>query len=80
MTDAEKESNRALSRERVVIEHIIAGVKRLRIVKEELRLKVAHIADDLIEIACGTHNFRTKFRAGEFTNSAPLLPELAYSG
>lgn len=64
----------------MVIEHIIAGVKRLRIVKDELRLKVTDIADDLLEIACGTHNFRTKFRAGEFTNSAALLPELSYSG
>lgn len=63
-----------------MIEHIIAGVKRLRIVKDELRLKVADIADDLLEIACGAHNFRTKYRAGELTNSAAPLPELAYSG
>ena len=64
----------------MIIEHIIAGVKRLRIVKEELRLKVRGIADDLMEIACGTHNFRTKFRAGEFLNDAALLPEFFYSG
>ena len=76
----EKESNRALSRKRVVIEHLIAGVKRFRIVKEELRLKVRDIADDLLEVACGAHNFRTKFRAGEFTNEAALDPELFYSG
>lgn len=80
MTDAEKESNRALSRERVVIEHIIAGVKRLRIVKDELRLKVRDSADDLLEIACGTHNFRTKYRAAEFTTATALLPEPCYSG
>lgn len=59
---AEKEMNRQLSGVRVVIEHLISGAKRLRIVKEEMRLKVADISDDLMEIACGTHNFRTTLR------------------
>lgn len=80
MTAAEKESHRALSRERVVIEHLIAGVQRLWVVKDELRLQVADIADDLLEIACATHHFRTKLRAGEFTDAAAFLPELSYSG
>ena len=62
LTQAEKELNRELSGVRVVIEHLISGAKRLRIVKEELRLKVENISDDLMEIACGTHNFRTILR------------------
>jgi hypothetical protein len=63
-----------------VIEHLIAGVKRLRIVKEELRLKVRHIADTLMEVACGMHNFRSRFRAGEFLNEATTFPDFFYSG
>lgn len=58
----EKEANRELSRVRVVIEHLISGAKRIRIVKEEMRLKVENVTDDLMEIACGLHNFRTAFR------------------
>ena len=66
LTEAEKEVNRSLSSIRVVIEHLISGAKRLRIVKEELRLKVENISDDLMEIACGTHNFRDLMRKPYF--------------
>ena len=66
LTDEEKEVNRFLSMVRVVIEHLISGAKRLRIVKEELRLKVENISDDLMEIACGTHNFRDLMRKRYF--------------
>jgi hypothetical protein len=45
----------------VVIEHLISVAKRLRIVKEELRLKVENKSDDTTETAGGMHNFR-KFR------------------
>lgn len=62
LTAEEKAANRELSRVRVVIEHLISGAKRIRIVKEEMRLKVENISDNLMEIACGLHNFRTAFR------------------
>lgn len=62
LTKAEKEANRELSRVRVVVEHLISGAKRLRIVKEEMRLKVEDVSDDLMEIACGMHNFRNRMR------------------
>jgi hypothetical protein len=62
LTKEEKEANRELSRVRVVIEHLISGAKRLRIVKEEMRLKVENVSDDVMEIACGTHNFRNLMR------------------
>ena len=66
LTAEEKQLNRILSSIRVVIEHLISGAKRLRIVKEELRLKVENISDDLMEIACGTHNFRDLMRKPYF--------------
>lgn len=62
LTTAEKAANRELSRVRVVIEHLISGAKRLRIVKEEMRLKVENVSDDLMEIACGMHNLRNLMR------------------
>ncbi len=62
LTAEEKQLNRELSAVRVVIEHLISGAKRLRIVKEEMRVKVEDISDDVMEIACGTHNFRTLLR------------------
>ena len=62
LTAEEKEANRELSRVRVVIEHLISGAKRLRIVKEEMRLKVENVSDDLMEIACGMHNLRNLMR------------------
>lgn len=62
LTAEEKAANRELSRVRVIIEHLISGAKRIRIVKEEMRLKVENVSDDLMEIACGMHNFRTALR------------------
>jgi hypothetical protein len=59
---ADKVLNGIISSARVVIEHIIAGVKRCRIVKDELRLTAAGMADRVMEIACGLHNLRVSCR------------------
>ena len=58
----EKFCNRIFSSVRVVVEHVIAGVKRCRIVKEVLRLTTKGIADVVMEIACGLHNLRVSCR------------------
>jgi hypothetical protein len=63
LTAAEKEQNRVLSGFRVVVEHVISGVKRCRIVKDVLRNWKEQFADVVMEIACGLHNFRTRHRA-----------------
>jgi hypothetical protein len=47
---------------RVVVEHVIAGVKRCRIVKDVLRLMKPGISDLVMEIACGLHNLRVACR------------------
>ena len=44
------------------MEHVIAGVKRCRIVKDILRLTKAGIADMVMEMACGLHNLRVSCR------------------
>ena len=58
----EKLCNRIFSSVRVVVEHVIAGVKRCRIVKDVLRLTTTGIADVVMEIACGLHNLRVSCR------------------
>lgn len=62
LTEAEKEENRILSRLRIVVEHVIGGVKRLHIVKDVFRNKKENFEDLVMELACGLHNFRTDFR------------------
>ncbi len=63
---AQKVLNGVLSSVRVAIEHAIAGVKRLRIVRDVLRLhgQQSHqeaaldLSDQLMEVACALHNLR----------------------
>ena len=54
--------NHLFSSARVVVENVLAGVKRCRIVKEVLRLTKAGIADRVMAIACGLHNLRVSCR------------------
>ena len=58
LTQAEKDQNRAISQVRVEIEHQIGGVKRGRILVDKFRNWKAHYLDDVMETACGLHNFR----------------------
>jgi len=54
--------NHLVSSVRIVVENVIAGVKRCRIVKDVLRLTKAGISDMVMEIACGLHNLRVSCR------------------
>ncbi len=51
-----------ISSARMVVEHVIAGVKRCRIVKDGLRLTTEGISDLVMEIACGLPNLRVSCR------------------
>ena len=62
LSAAEKAENKIISSIRILVEHIIAGVKRCRIVKDVLRNTKLFFADQVMEIACGLHNFRTTLR------------------
>lgn len=55
-----KQENTEHSRQRVCNEHTMKGIKRLRIVKDTLRLNTYDYADNLFKNACGLHNFRVK--------------------
>jgi hypothetical protein len=62
LTTDEKAQNRLISRIRVRVEHAIDGVKRYRIVKDQLRNWKADFRDKVMETCCGLHNFRLRFR------------------
>ena len=63
LSAGEKEINSVISGCRVVIEHIIAGIKRLRIAKDIFRNTKENFEDLTMEIACGLHNLREANRA-----------------
>lgn len=54
--------NHLFTSARVVVDNVLAGVKRGRIVTEVLRLTTDGIADLVLEIACGLHNLRVRCR------------------
>jgi hypothetical protein len=67
LTPEEKEHNRQISRIRIRVEHAIGGVKRYRIVKDQLRNCKAGFRDLVMETCCGLHNFRLNFRPWHYT-------------
>jgi len=54
--------NHRIASARVVVENVLAGVKRGRIVKDVLRLTTEGLSDLVMEIACGLHNLRVNCR------------------
>lgn len=55
-------SDGMISGVRIIAEHVISGVKRLRIVKDVLRNTKDGFGDIIMEIACGLHNLRVTSR------------------
>jgi hypothetical protein len=62
LTPPEKATNRRISSISIRIEHAIGGVKRDRIVKDNIRLLKDGIRDSMMETCCGLHNFRLQYR------------------
>ena len=56
--------NRLLAQERVKIEHTLASVKRLRILRDEFRNRRKGMVDAVMEIGCTLHNYRWTCRQG----------------
>jgi hypothetical protein len=55
-------ANQLKARARVLVEHVMAGIKRCRIVKDVLRNTKPGFSDQVMHIACALHNLRTDFR------------------
>lgn len=62
LTEFQKLHNQQVASERIPVEHVIGGVKRLHIVSGVCRIKSWNFKDSVMETACGLHNFRTKMR------------------
>jgi len=58
LSEYDKLYNRLLASVRVKVEQVMAGVKRIRMVKDKVRLQGELIRDQLMLIACGLHNLR----------------------
>lgn len=65
--------NQMLSPLRVVIEHVNSGIKRLRMLKDTIRLKETMKRDMVIAVACALHNFRTLSPSRNYKPFKPLL-------
>ncbi len=63
--------NKMISGVRVIAEHVISGVKRLRIVKDVLRNTKDGFGDIVMEIACGLHNLRVILRVPGHQKKGP---------
>lgn len=62
LSEVDKLINRAISSLRVEIEHQIGGVKRCQIVVQKFRNRTVNFVDEVMETACGLHNFRLAYR------------------
>jgi hypothetical protein len=58
LTFSQKIYNKLLSSTRIVVEHANSGVKRLKIIKDIVRIHDSWFRDTLISVACALHNFR----------------------
>jgi len=63
--------NKIISGVRVIGEHVIAGVKRLHIVKDVFRNTKEGFSDLVMEIACALHNLRVTFRPPDPSKKGP---------
>ena len=57
LSEQEKERNKAKSRERIVVEHSLSGLKRYRILVNKLRIKNFGYYNDILEVCAGLWNY-----------------------
>ena len=70
---ADQSRNTLLAHLRITVEHVIAGVKRCRIVKDRFRNTKPRFADLVMLVACGLHNLRATVRCyGDARRSAQI--------
>ena len=59
LTELQKQINKAIGSARIKVEHAFSGVKRLKIIRNKIRLKTYQVRDQIFKIAVGLHNLRT---------------------
>jgi len=67
LTADQKAINQAISKRRILVEHVISGIKRCRIVKDTIRIWKDGVRDLVMAICCGLHNLRTRSRLQPLT-------------
>ena len=70
---SQKLYNKLLSSTRVVVEHSNSGLKRLKMLKEVIRLYGSAIRDQVMIIACALHNLRVKSPMRAYALRADLM-------
>ncbi|MDR1089646.1 MAG: transposase family protein [Prevotella sp.] len=60
LSEEDKIINREISRVRVRVEHAIGGIKFMRIVKEECRLRANSFVEHIFATCAALHNLRIK--------------------
>jgi len=62
LSPEQKAANQAIAKRRILIEHVISGIKRCRIVKDTIRLWKDGARDLVMEICCALHTLRIRSR------------------
>lgn len=57
LSEAQKMENKAISSERIVVEHSIGGLKRYRILSDRLRIHLPDLYDEILLVCAGLWNF-----------------------
>lgn len=65
--------NKMLAGTRVVVEHANSGIKRLRIVKDTIRIHTTEIRDMVMVVACAMHNLRVRSQTRQYA-CCPCAP------
>ncbi len=60
--EVKKQVNRAMSKLRVKVEHVFAGLKRLRMIKDKIRISDYGKRQLIVKIAAALHNLRVEMR------------------
>lgn len=61
LSQQEKEQNKIISGIRMLSEHAIGGIKRLRIVADQFRNKTERFNDQVMYLACGLWNYQLQY-------------------
>ena len=61
LSQDQKEINKDHSRLRIKVEHSFGGIKRLKMIRNTIRLKTEGIRDTIMRIATGLHNLRLAY-------------------
>jgi len=63
LTELQKKVNKAIGSARITVEHAFSGVKRLKIIRNKIRLKSLQVRHVVFKIAAAMHNLRLKYRS-----------------